>query len=109
MFYNSFSKAAPLQLTADLKVAAQNFIHALDNMPRLLVKYRAENERIPKDIPVLKEVVEAVWRKEDKLKGLKTELNNLERQIKLSLKPTEQTEGKSSEIVAGNQNSTQLP
>ena len=52
---------------------------------------------------MLKEVVEAVWRKEDELKGLKTELNNLERQIKLSLKPIEQTEGQTSEAVVGNQ------
>ena len=72
-------------------------------MPRLMEKYQAENERISKDIPVLKEVVEAVWRKEDELKELKTELNNLERQIKLSLKPIEQMEGQSSEAVADNQ------
>ncbi|MCK9618195.1 MAG: N-6 DNA methylase [Lentimicrobiaceae bacterium] len=90
-------------MATDPIIAAQNFIHALDSMPRLLEKYRAENERISKDIPVLKEVVEAVWRKEDELKGLKTELNNLERQIKLSLKPIEQMEGQSSEIVADNQ------
>ncbi|HEY5590396.1 MAG TPA: hypothetical protein VIK55_05205 [Paludibacter sp.] len=90
-------------MATDPIIAAQNFIHALDSMPRLLEKYRAENERISKDIPVLKEVVEAVWRKEDELKGLKTELNNLERQIKLSLKPIEQTEGQSSEIESNNQ------
>jgi hypothetical protein len=41
--------------------------------------------------------------KEDELKGLKIELNNLERQIKLSLKPIEQTEGQSSEIESNNQ------
>jgi len=90
-------------MAADPKVAAQNFIHALDSMPRLLEKYKAENERISKDIPVLKEVVEAIWRKEDDLKDLKTELNNLERQIKLSLRPIEQTEGQTSEAVADNQ------
>jgi hypothetical protein len=90
-------------MASDPKIAAQNFIHALDGMPRLLEKYLVDNERISKDIPVLKEVVEAVWRKEDELKGLKTELNNLERQIKLSLKPIEKTEGKSSEVVEDNQ------
>ena len=90
-------------MAADPKVAAQNFIHALDSMPRLLEKYKVENERISKDIPVLKEVVEAIWRKEYDLKGLKAELNNLERQIKLSLKPIEQMEGQSSEAVADNQ------
>jgi hypothetical protein len=90
-------------MASDPKIAAQNFIHALDSMPRLLEKYKTENERISKDIPVLKEVVEAVWRKENELKGLKTELNYLERQIKLSLKPIEQTEGQPSEQVADNQ------
>jgi N12 class adenine-specific DNA methylase len=90
-------------MASDPKVAAQNFIHAFDSMPRLLEKYRTENERISKDIPVLKEVVEAVWRKEDELMELKTELNNLERQIKLSLKPIEQTEGQQPEVVAENQ------
>ena len=90
-------------MASDPKIAAQNFIHALDSIPRLLEKYKVDNERLSADIPVLKEVVGAVWRKEDELKGFKSELNNLERQIKLSLKPIEQTEGKSSEIVAEKQ------
>lgn len=90
-------------IASDPKIAAQNFIHALDSMPRLLEKYTSDNERISKDIPVLKEVVGAVWRKEDELKGLKSERNNLERQIQLSLKPIEKTEGKSSEIIVENQ------
>ena len=68
-----------------------------------------KTQEMKKDIPVLKEVVEAVWRKEEELTGLKTELNNLERQIKLSLKPIEQTEGKSSEAVADNQLRQEAP
>ncbi len=90
-------------MASDPKIAAQNFIHALDSMPRLLEKYKTDNERISKDIPVLKEVVGAVWRKEDELKGLKSELNNLERQIKLSLKPIEHTEGQSLITETNNQ------
>lgn len=90
-------------LANDPKTAAQNFIHALESMPRLLEKYQTDNEKISKDIPVLKEVVEAVWRKEDDLKGLKTELNSLERQIQLSLKPIEQSEGQTTEVAADNQ------
>jgi len=50
-------------MATDPKIAAQNFIHALNGMSRLLEKYKAKNERISKDIPVLKEVVNAVWRK----------------------------------------------
>ena len=84
-------------IASDPKTAAQNFIHALDTMPRLLEKYKADNEKMSKDIPVLKEVVEALWRKEDELKGLKSELSKLERQIQLSLKPIEQSEEEQSE------------
>ncbi|HCY42378.1 MAG TPA: DNA methylase [Prolixibacteraceae bacterium] len=94
-------------MASDPKIAAQNFIHALDSMPRLLEKYKADNERISKDIPVLKEVVGAVWRKEDELKGLKSELNNLERQIQLSLKPIEKTEGQPPKVVVDNQRRTE--
>jgi N12 class adenine-specific DNA methylase len=94
-------------MASDPKIAAQNFIHALDTMPRLLEKYKADNERISKDIPVLKEVVNAVWRKEDELKGLKSELNNLERQIHLSLKPIEKMEGQQAE--GENENQLQRP
>ena len=86
-------------IASDSKTAAQNFIHALDTMPRLLEKYKVDNEKISKDIPVLKGVVEAVWRKEDELKGLKSELSKLERQIQLSLKPIEQTERQEDETV----------
>ena len=95
-------------MASDPKIAAQNFIHALDSMPRLLEKYKSDNEIISKDIPVLKEVVGAVWRKEDELKGLKSELDNLERKIKLSLKPIEQTEGQSTEIATENQSHQQI-
>jgi N12 class adenine-specific DNA methylase len=89
-------------MASDPKIAAQNFIHALDSMPRLLEKYKADNERLSTDIPVLKEVVGAVWRKEDELKGLKLELNNLERQIQLSLKPIEKMERQETEIANEN-------
>ena len=85
-------------MASEPKTAAQNFLNALDTMPRLLEKYKSENDVISKDIPVLKEVIEAVWRKENELKDLKTELNNLDRQIQLSLKPIEELEGQSDEI-----------
>jgi len=86
-------------MASNSRIAAENFIHALDSMPRLLEKYKTDNERLSTDIPVLKEVVGTVWRKEDELKGLKSELNNLARQIQLSLKSIEKTEGQMSELV----------
>lgn len=80
-------------IASDPKTAAQNFLNALDTMPKLLEKYQADNEKLQKDIPVLKEVVEGTWRKETGLKVLKDELIKLDREIQLSLKPIEQSEG----------------
>lgn len=79
-------------MATDPKTAAMNFLNALDTMPKLLEKYQADNQKIEKDIPVLKEVVEGTWRKEPELKVLKDELIKLDREIQLSLKPIEESE-----------------
>lgn len=80
-------------MASDPKTAAQNFLNALDTMPKLLEKYQTDNDKLQKDIPVLKEVVEGMWRKEPELKALKDDLIKLDREIQLSLKPIEQGEG----------------
>ena len=80
-------------MATDPKTAALNFLNALDTMPKLLEKYQVDNEKLQKDIPTLKEVVEANWRKEPELKTLKDDLVKLDREIQLSLKPIEESEG----------------
>jgi N12 class adenine-specific DNA methylase len=87
-------------LAVDPCLAAMNLFHALETMPRLTANLQAENRKLSVDIPVLKEVVEETWRKGDELSALKTALAALERKIQLSLKPMEQSEGKSGEQQA---------
>ena len=79
-------------IASEPKTASLNFLNALNTMPKLRDKYQEENEKLQKDIPVLKEVVEGVWRKESELKTLKEELVRLDREIQLSLKPIGETE-----------------
>ena len=62
-------------------------------MPKLLEKYQTDTDKRMLDVPVLRQVVESVWSKENDLKDLKTGLTALERKIELSLKPIEQSEG----------------
>ena len=76
-------------MATDPKTAALNFINALDTMPRLLEKYKSDNDILQKDVPILKEIAESVWKKENDLKGLKDELLQLDRKIQLTLKPIE--------------------
>ena len=84
--YNNGKIAAAPQL------ACMNFLNALEKIPGLIEKFKADTEKIAKDIPVLQEVVNGSWKKEEQLKDLKTELATLDRKIQLSLKPIEQSE-----------------
>jgi hypothetical protein len=86
-------------MASDPKTAAQNFLNALDTMPKLLEKYQTDNQKLEKDIPTLKEVVESTWRKEPELKILKDDLIKLDREIQLSLKPIEESEGQAENVA----------
>lgn len=77
----------------DPHLAAANFLNALEGMPKLLEKYQKENEKLGKDVPILKEVVEQVWRKEPELMELRQELTEIERKIQQTIQPQEGVEG----------------
>ena len=93
------------KLASDPKTAILTFLRAIETIPNLLEKYQKDTERISKDIPVLREVIGATWKKEDRLQQLKSDLAALDRKILLSLKPIEQGEGKG-EAPDGQQPST---
>jgi len=84
-------------LATEPKLATLNFLNALERIPKLIEKYELEIAKIAKDIPVMNEIVNGTWRKEDELKVLKTEFLALDRKIQLSLKPIEQGESKITE------------
>ncbi|ERJ82524.1 hypothetical protein HMPREF1989_02112, partial [Porphyromonas gingivalis F0566] len=80
------------RIATDPQLACMNFLNALEKIPGLIEKYQVDTEKIDKDIPVLLEVVNGSWKKEEELKDLKTELAALDRKIQLSLKPIEEGE-----------------
>ena len=86
------------RIAADPQLASMNFLNALEKIPGLIEKFKADTEKIAKDIPVLQEVVNGSWKKEEQLKDLKTELAALDRKIQLSLKPIEQSESTQEEV-----------
>ena len=79
-------------IASDPKLASLNFINALEKIPTLIEKYEADIAKLSVDIPILQEVVNSRWKKEDDLKELKDELMVLDRKIQLSLKPVEQND-----------------
>jgi hypothetical protein len=59
---------------SDHKVA----VNVLIRTPKLIEQCRTENEKLEKDLPTLREVAGGTWKKEDKLKQLKSEVAALE-------------------------------
>ncbi|QJE31035.1 DNA methylase [Parabacteroides distasonis] len=72
---------------ADPVAAARNFLNALEKIPSTIDQYKAKNEVLEKEIPQLQEIAGKVWKKEDELKQLKSELAALDRKIQLELAP----------------------
>lgn len=72
-------------IAVDPLLASKNFINALEKIPNLMEKYQVDNQKLEKDIPVLKEVIDSTFKKEPELRELKSELDSLNRQINLTL------------------------
>ena len=75
---------------ADPIAAARNFLNALERIPTIIDQYKSKNEVLEKEIPQLQEIAGKVWKKEDELKQLKSELAALDRKIQLELAPPDQ-------------------
>ena len=63
-------------------------------------QYKEKNAALAKDIPLLKEIANKQWKKEDELKGLKSELAALDRKIQLELAKENQPKQGEQEAVA---------
>ena len=72
---------------ADTHAAATNFLNALEKIPSIIDQYKEKNEVLEREIPQLQEIAGKTWKKEEELKGLKSELAALDRKIQLELTP----------------------
>ncbi|MCO5287019.1 MAG: hypothetical protein M9898_11455 [Chitinophagaceae bacterium] len=75
------------KMATDPKTASFNFLNALMKIPGMLEQEQKKITDLQKDLPVLQEVVNGTWKKEQTLSDLKTELAAVERKIQLSIKP----------------------
>jgi len=74
-------------IARDEKLAAMNFMNALEKLPGYIEQEKKKITEIQKDLPVLQEVINGTWSKESRLSELKTDLAALERKIQLSIAP----------------------
>lgn len=74
-------------MAKDPETAAMNFLKALEKLPGYIEQEQKKIAELQKDLPVLREVVNSTWAKENKLSELKMELAAVERKIQLSIAP----------------------
>ncbi|MDH6310056.1 N12 class adenine-specific DNA methylase/predicted RNA methylase [Dysgonomonas sp. PFB1-18] len=94
-------------IATDPILASTNFLKALDRIPVLIEKYQSDNQKLEKDLPILKEVMTTTFKKEPELKELKSQLDSLNRQINLTLSSKDKNmepENSSSQAVGNKQN-----
>ncbi|MCT2561774.1 N-6 DNA methylase [Chryseobacterium herbae] len=72
-------------MALDPKLAAMNFLNALEKIPGLIQEQQQKVETLEKDLVVLNDVVGSVWSKENRLSDLKTQLAAVERKIQISI------------------------
>ena len=72
---------------SDPIAAANNFVNALQKIQGYIEQYDSRCRTLEKEIPQLKEIASKVWKREEELKSLKTELAALDRKIQLELAP----------------------
>ena len=75
---------------SDPIAAANNFVNALQKIQGYIEQYDSRCRTLEKEIPQLQEIASKVWKREDELKSLKTELAALDRKIQLELAPPQQ-------------------
>ncbi len=79
-------------IAKDPQTASMNFLNALEKLPNYVEQEQKKIAEIKKDLPVLQEVVNGTWTKENRLSELKTELASVERKIQLSITPEQKEE-----------------
>jgi N12 class adenine-specific DNA methylase len=87
------------QMASDPKLAAINFINALQKISGFIDKEKENIEAIKKDIPVLEQLVNGTWARENMLTVLKSDLSAIDRKIQLSITTEKENEQVEAEAV----------
>ena len=82
------------KLASDPKLACQNFLSALERIPKVM----EELTRAAQDIEIYKAMASGQWSKEEALRDLKAQAAELDRKIALTLAPVEEAEGAGEEM-----------
>ena len=77
------------KLATDPKLACQNFVNALERIPKVIESHEKEMVKVVANKDVYTNIANSSWKKEDELRSLKSEAAELDRKIALTLAPPE--------------------
>jgi len=89
------------KLATDPKLACQNFVNALERIPKVIESHEKEMEKVTANKDVYITIANSSWKKEDELRSLKGQAAELDRKIALTLAPPEEEKEKREEIKQG--------
>lgn len=89
------------KLASDPKLACQNFINALERIPKMIEAHEKEMAKVVANKDVYTNIAGGSWKKEDELRALKGEAAELDRRIALTLAPPEEEKEEKEEVGQG--------
>ena len=78
------------KLASDPKLACQNFINALERIPKVIESHEKEMAKVAANKDVYTVIANSPWKKEEELRALKGEAAELDRRIAFTLAPPEE-------------------
>ena len=88
-------------MATDPKLACQNFVNALERIPKVIESHEKEMAKVVANKDVYTNIANSSWKKEDELRSLKSEAAELDRKIALTLTPPDEEKEEKEEIKQG--------
>ena len=89
------------KLATDPKLACQNFVNALERIPKVIESHEKEMAKVVANKDVYTNIANSSWKKEDELRALKGKAAELDRKIALTLSPQEEEQDAKDEMKQG--------
>ena len=89
------------KLAADPKLACENFVNALERIPKVIESHEKEMAKAAANKDVYTNIANGSWKKEGELRVLKGEAAELDRKIALTLAPPEEEKEETEKVNQG--------
>ena len=96
------------KLATDPKLACQNFINALERIPKVIESHEKEMAKVVANKEVYTNIANSSWKKEDELRSLKGQSAELDRKIALTITANKEDKEEQENSLSDNEISTSI-